>query len=183
MTIAETVLSLRRVRLGCGPAPDRRQVTAEEHEDVDDANDRSTVRAELRFEIGFLHDRVNALLTAEAFLTIAYTAAMSNGASWGPAFAAVVGPVLAVLGLVLALLAWPGVTATARLVLDLTKDQGALLTQQVDDPAATPPGSRRSAFAAVQANQRKSLLFFRAVPAIFAVVWIALALVAVYLTW
>ncbi len=151
---------------------------------MDDADDRSTVRAELRFEIGFLHDRVNALLTAEAFLTIAYTAAMSNGASWGPSFAAVVGPLLAILGLVLALLAWPGVTATARLVLELTKDHGVLLTRQVDDPvSASPEGSRQLAFAAVQANQRRSLLFFRAVPAIFAAVWIALALVAVYLTW
>ena len=151
---------------------------------MDEANDRSTVRAELRFEIGFLHDRVNALLTAEAFLTIAYTAAMSNGALWGPLFAAVVGPVLSILGLVLALLAWPGVAATARLVLELTKDHGALLTPQADDPAAvTPQGSRQLAFAAVQANQRRSLLFFRAVPAIFAAVWTALALVAFYLTW
>jgi len=47
---------------------------------VDDAERLGFVRAELRFELTLLHDRVNALLTAEAFLTIAYTAAMSNGA-------------------------------------------------------------------------------------------------------
>lgn len=39
------------------------------------------VRDETRFELALLHDRVNALLAAEAFLTIAFTAAMSNGAA------------------------------------------------------------------------------------------------------
>jgi len=42
---------------------------------MDDAERLVFVRAELRFELGLLHERVNALLTAEAFLTIAYVAA------------------------------------------------------------------------------------------------------------
>lgn len=66
------------------------------------------MRQETRFEIGLLHDRVNALVTAEAFLTIAYTAAMSNGAPWGATFSMVASPVLSVLGLALALLACHG---------------------------------------------------------------------------
>ena len=37
-----------------------------------------TVLAEWGFEIRWLHERVNALLAAEAFLTIAFTAAMSS---------------------------------------------------------------------------------------------------------
>ena len=37
------------------------------------------MRVETRSELGLLHERVNALLAAEAFLTIAYTAAMSSG--------------------------------------------------------------------------------------------------------
>lgn len=151
---------------------------------VDDADDRDTIRADLRFEIGLLHDRVNALLTAEAFLTIAYTASMSNGARWGPSFAAVVGPVLAILGLVLALLAWPGVAATARLILEHTEGYAALLARRGEAPSPrTTPRPRRPVARAVQVDQRRSLLFFRAVPAIFAVVWLALAVVAVHLTW
>ena len=35
------------------------------------------IRQETRFEIGLLHERVNALVAAEAFLTIAFTAVSS----------------------------------------------------------------------------------------------------------
>ena len=150
---------------------------------MDDTERLVFVRAELRFELTLLHDRVNALLTAEAFLTIAYTAAMSNGAPWGRSFAAVVGPVLSILGLLLALVAWPGVTTTAKLVLERTEDQAALLTRQPGDAAnAGLSAFRRPAAGELQAAQRRSLLFFRAVPAVFAVVWVALTVVAVTLT-
>ena len=88
---------------------------------MDDVERLTLIRAELRFELGLLHDRVNALLAAEAFLTIAYTAAMSNSAPWSRPFAMVVAPALSLLGLLLALLARPGVTTTARLVLDWTR--------------------------------------------------------------
>lgn len=145
---------------------------------MDEGEQLAATRAELRFELGLLHDRVNALLTAEAFLTIAYTAAMSNGTAWGALFAALVGPTLALLGLLLAMLAWPGVTTTAKLVLQLTDDQAGLLTRQI----ATAPPAARPAAGALRVAQRRSLLFFRAVPAIFAVVWIALAAVAVAVT-
>ena len=77
---------------GAAPGPD----------ETFDADRLALVRAEIRFEIDLLHQRVNALLAAEAFLTIAYTAAMSNGARWGLSFATVAAPVLSVLGLLLA---------------------------------------------------------------------------------
>ncbi len=84
------------------------------------------IRDEIRFEIGLLHDRVNALLAAEAFLTIAYTAAMSNGTSWGATFSRIAAPILSVLGLSLALLAWPGVNATVKIVLEWTSRERRL---------------------------------------------------------
>jgi len=37
---------------------------------------------ETRFELRLFHERVNALLAAEALLTIAYMAVMSKGAAW-----------------------------------------------------------------------------------------------------
>ncbi len=70
---------------------------------MDDTERLASIRSELRFELGLLHDRVNALLAAEAFLVIGYTAAMSNAAPWGAAFSAAVAPILSVLGLLLAL--------------------------------------------------------------------------------
>lgn len=130
------------------------------------------VREETRFELQLLHERVNALLSAEAFLTIAYTAAMSNGAVWGHVFAVMAAPALAILGLLLALLAWPGVAATARIVLTHTAVQEDLIGRLPRTPTAgfySAP-KRRSAVS----DQRRSLLFSRTVPALFTVVWTVL---------
>ncbi|SEQ14578.1 hypothetical protein [Microlunatus flavus] len=136
------------------------------------------VRDETRFELGLLHDRVNALLAAEAFLTIAYTAAMSNGASWGAAFAAVAAPVLALLGLLLALLALPGVGTTVRIVLALTAQQDELFARLRGSAVAYHGAPGRPA---ALDDQRRSLLFFRAVPVLFAVVWVVLGVLALVL--
>lgn len=136
------------------------------------------VREETRTELGLLHERVNALLAAEAFLTIAYTAAMSNGAEWGRTFALVAAPVLAVLGLLLALLALPGVATTARIILAGTALQEDLYTRlpatgDVRRGVAMRPAGVR--------DQRRGLVFFRAVPVLFAVVWVVLLALALAL--
>ena len=141
------------------------------------------IRDEIRFEIGLLHDRVNALLAAEAFLTIAYTAAMSNGTPWGGTFARIVAPILALLGLFLALLAWPGVNATVKIVLQWTFRE-RLLFDDHPSLAATIPGGlvvTNGNQAQLETVQRRSMLFFRAVPVLFVVVWIALTVVALIL--
>ena len=137
------------------------------------------VRAEARAEIGLLHDRVNALVASEAFLTVGYAVTMSNGAAWGKSFAMIVAPVLGVLGLLLAVFAGLGVAATARLVLEWTRRQGQLLTEHPELAAtfvgwAAGGGSRRSAYQ----DQRRSLLFSRAVPPLFTVAWTVLTVVA-----
>ena len=92
------------------------------------------IRDETRFELQLLHERVNTLLAAEAFLTIAYTATMNSKGTW----AAVVAPVLAVLGLLLAGLAWPGVRTTANLVMQWTYQVGDLIQRY---PQARPAWS------------------------------------------
>lgn len=140
------------------------------------------VRAETRAEIGLLHDRVSALVASEAFLTVGYAVTMSNGAAWGKSFAMIVAPLLAVLGLLLAVLAGLGVAATARLVLEWTERQGELLDQhpQLADTFlgwAAIGGIRHSA----SEDQRRSLLFFRAVPMLFSVVWTVLTVVALFI--
>lgn len=137
------------------------------------------VREATRFELGLLHDRVNALLAAEAFLTIAYTAAMSNGTDWGRPFAAVAGPSLAVLGLLLAGLALPGVAATARIVLTQTALQERLVERLPGSPHAGYHSTRGPGSAL--RDQRRSLVFFRTVPILFAVVWTVLLILTVVL--
>jgi len=139
------------------------------------------IRDEIRFEIGLLHDRVNALLAAEAFLTIAYTAAMSNGTSWGATFSRIAAPILSVLGLSLALLAWPGVNATVKIVLEWTSRERRLFD---DNPSLF--GSVLGGLIASSGNQhhlesvqQRSMLFFRAVPILFVAVWAAFTVVTV----
>ena len=147
---------------GAAPGPD----------ETSDADRLALVRTETRFELDLLHQRVNALLAAEAFLTIAYTAAMSNGAAWGRPFATVAAPVLSVLGLLLALLLLPGVRATARIVLTQTALQEQLVERL--------PGSALAGYYGIAGrpsalfDQRRSRLFFQAVPILFSVVWTVL---------
>ncbi len=154
-------------------------------EDADVPGDQRAafIRAELRFELGLLHDRTNALLSAEAFLTIAYTTAMGNGTAWGTTFSAVVSPVLSVLGLLLALLTWPGVASTARLVLAWTAELSDLMERDAElssGPSGLP--GHAAAYHRLRSDQRRSLLFFRLVPVLFALVWSVLIVVAVVLT-
>ena len=144
--------------------------------------DLAFIRDQTRFELGLLHDRVNALVAAESFLAIAFTTAMGNATAWGVSFARVVSPVLAVLGLLLALLAWPGIDATVRIILRWTARQDALLARH------TALGSTRWGQAAQGRDsrgdgpdQRRSMLFFRAVPGLFVLVWLALTVVALVL--
>ena len=82
------------------------------------------IREETRFEIGLLHDRINALISAEAFLTISFTMAMNNTtAEWGPTFSAFVAPVLSLVGLILAVLAWLGVNASFKIIVEWNSSQ------------------------------------------------------------
>ena len=137
------------------------------------------IRDETRFEIGLLHQRVNALVGSEAFLTIAFTAAMSDSASWGSTFSAVASPILSVLGLLLALLAWPGVDATVKIILQWTTRRTELLecnpalSATMWGVPARGPGDRRA-----DLDQWRSMLFFRAVPGLFTLVWTALTVLA-----
>lgn len=145
---------------------------------AEDAARLAAVREETRSELGLLHDRVNALLAAEAFLTIAYTAAMSNGASWGRPFASVAAPVLALLGLLLAGLTLPAIRGAARILLALSAQQDELFGRL----GGTAPGYHGGAGRPTAvADQRRALLFFRAVPVLFSAVWIVLGVLAVVL--
>lgn len=143
-----------------------------------DAARLAAVREETRSELGLLHDRVNALLAAEAFLTIAYTAAMSDGAPWGRVFAAVGAPVLALLGLLLALLALPGVATTTRIVLAQTALQDELFVRLAGTATGYHGGPGRPT---AVADQRRGLMFSRTVPVLFAVVWVFLGVLALVL--
>lgn len=133
------------------------------------------IREETRFELQLLHERVNTLLAAEAFLTIAYTATMNSKGTW----AAVVAPVLAVLGLLLAALAWPGVSITADLVMQWTYQIGDLIERHPEARTRWSTGSQDRRVR--EAGQRRSLLLFRFAPPTFLGVWVILLICALVL--
>lgn len=149
----------------------------------DDARRLAFIREETRFEIGLLHDRVNALINAEAFLAIAFTMAMSStGAPWGALFSMLVAPTLSVVGLLLAVLAWPGVDASFRIILEWNARQlqvmreNPQLIEAMWRPHVLGKGGSRA-----DPDQRRTMLFARVVPGVFAAAWAVLTIVALVL--
>ena len=150
---------------------------------VDPARRFAFLREETRFEIGLLHDRVNALISAEAFLTIAFTMAISNtNARWGETITRTVPPVLSLVGLVLAIFAWPGTEASFKIIIEwsirqrqFTRDNPVVveLLWRLDVPGK---GSTRAA-----PDTHQTMFFARAVPAVFAVAWSILTVIALVL--
>lgn len=74
-------------------------------------------RREIHYETGQLSSRTNAYLTAQSFLVIAYASSMANlNPAWGELFTLVVPALLALLGIVNSLHAWPGIQASSEII-------------------------------------------------------------------
>ena len=136
----------------------------------------AAIREEMRLEIGVFHDRVNALISAEAFLLISFTMALAYA---DPRFGASlfwISPTLAVIGFILAALAWPGILTSYKIIVEwnvvfvevLNAGHAASVIEW--RPSVFADGDRRT-----QADHRRSLLFARLVPVIFMVAWVVLA--------
>ncbi len=135
----------------------------------------SLIREETRFEVGTIHDRVNALIGAESFLMIAFVLVIVNSdGRWATRYFALLAPVLSAVGLLLAALAWLSVGKTSGIVVEWN----ALLSRLLDEaPAPSRAGWRPSILRGSRetaANHHVSMLFARAVPGVFAVVWAVL---------
>lgn len=150
---------------------------------VDEARRFEFIREETRFEIGLLHDRINALISAEAFLTIAFTMAISNSvAHQGTTFFTLVPVVLSLVGLVLAALAWPGVDASYRIIVEWSLRQRQFMQE---NPKTTHLMWRlevlRKRNLRADPDTRITMFFARAVPAVFGIAWTILTVLAVIL--
>ena len=142
------------------------------------------VREEMRFEVGILHDRINALISAEAFLLISFTMSLVYATGhWHDRFF-FVPPMLSVIGFTLAVLAWPGVNTSYKIVVEWN----IILVQVLNEAHAASnfmwptalfvSGERRT-----QADHRNSMLFARSVPIVFAFAWAVLAVVVLTGPW
>ena len=150
---------------------------------VDDVRRLAFIREETRFEMGVLHDRINALISAEAFLTIAFTMAMGNANSRPDSvFFVLISLTLALVGLILAALAWPGVNTSFKVIIEWNAilrqvlHENAALTASMWRPPLLNSGDLRA-----DLDQRSSMLFARLVPALFGVAWTMLAITALVL--
>ena len=134
------------------------------------------IREEMKFELGVLHDRINALVSAEAFLIISFTMSLAySNDRWSSRFF-LVAPVLAVIGFVLAILAWPGVRRGVEIVVEWNE----LLIRALDEARKDPglvwrPSVDVAGAVRTQDLHRRGMLFSRFVPMAFAVVWVLLA--------
>ena len=134
------------------------------------------IREEMKFELGVLHDRINALVSAEAFLIISFTMSLAySNDRWSSRFF-LIAPVLASIGFLLAVLAWPGVKRGVEIVAEWNELLIQALSEARNDPhfvwrpSVDVAGAMRT-----QNLHRKGMLFARLVPAVFAVAWLLLA--------
>ncbi|MFC3124993.1 hypothetical protein ACFOD4_07970 [Pseudoroseomonas globiformis] len=143
--------------------------------DIDALRRLSFVREEIRFEMGLLHNRANALIGAEAFLTIAFTTAMSNvNTDWGPFFTLLVPTTLAVIGIILAVISRPGIRTSLTIIAEWNVRQREVMV-------ADAPLTRAMWRHAVLVNnyerpepEHRSMMFFQLVPMVFIVSWTVL---------
>ena len=136
----------------------------------------AAIREEMRLELGVFHDRVNALISAEAFLLISFTMALTYaGPSFGPSLFWI-SPTLSVIGFTLAALAWPGVLTSYKIIVEwnilfVDSLNAAHAASAIDwRPSVFADGDKRT-----HADHRRGLLFARFVPLIFMMAWVVLA--------
>ncbi len=144
----------------------------------------STIREEMRFEIGVFHDRVNALISAEAFLLISFTMSLAYAGASPMAKFYWITPALSVIGFTLAVLAWPGLNTGYRIIvewnilfMDALNEAHASSTLKWR-PSVFVDGDRR-----IHAAHRRGMLFSRYMPVVFMIAWIILAGIVLTSPW
>lgn len=132
------------------------------------------VREEIRNEIGLLNSRLNALMSSQSFLVIAYATSLSSGnGDFSGAFTLALPPLLALLGGALVLEAIPSLRAALRAVSDWRQRELALVgatPEFAPYTLAVDEKSRR----AVQKRQHQGRHFASRAPAIMLTAWVVL---------
>ena len=78
----------------------------------------SSIREEMRFELGVFHDRTNALISAEAFLLISFTMGLTYASHGARTPFFWISPTLSIIGFSLAALAWPGLATSYKIIIE-----------------------------------------------------------------
>ncbi|MCG7600099.1 hypothetical protein MHM84_09890 [Halomonas sp. McH1-25] len=133
-------------------------------------------RSEIQFQSSLLAGRLNAFISSQSFLVIAYAmTASSLIGQWQAPFTLLFPPFLALLGLTLALQAWPGIKAAYVVLGEWEQRQDELLAvsrelKKYDLHAAErSPESQHSGIA--WKHFRQGALFPRYAPWLFSTAW------------
>lgn len=139
-------------------------------------------RREIQYETSLLSNRTNAYLTAQSFLVIAFASSMANlNPEWGKLFTLVVPSLMALLGVMSSLHAWPGFRA-AYLIIDhwhfkqshLLHSEPAMGFAYDDSPLFNETESSHKGYS-------DSLLFSMRTPWLFVIFWVVLASFCIYI--
>ena len=155
----------------------------------DDGNDRTArarqhllyYRDEIRSESQLLGTRLNAMISSQSFLTIAYASSMaSSNGHWRQPFTLTLPPIMALLGMILVMLARPGLIS-AQAAIEHWRGREAELfrayrnlepyTLATDDASRTELGHRR----------REGALFAQRAPLVFIFAWLLFMIIPVVL--
>lgn len=139
-------------------------------------------RREIQYETSLLAGRTNAYLSAQSFLVIAYASSMANANdTWGELFTLVVPALLALLGVVSSLHAWPGIKASAAIICHWRYKQEHLLRSDPKFGQAYDDSPLFSEQESSKNSSYKSLLFSLRSPWLFTVFWVALGAFSIWL--
>lgn len=134
------------------------------------------IRGEIRAEINLLNSRLNALISSQAFLVIAYGTSLSAGyGDWNGLFTITLPPLFAVLGLMLVLEARPGIAAAQEAIGHWRRRESQLIDTWPElkpFTLATDEESRRR----MELRQHAGGLFSTHAPLIFTVAWLVFLL-------
>jgi hypothetical protein len=135
----------------------------------------SHYRREIKFQSDLLSSRLSSLLTSQSFLLIAYASSMSGLIGhWQDPFALVFPPILAVLGLVLCLQAWPGIRAGyAVIALWHRKERELLIRNGLNafDYFPTPQETTDEPDRWINKRSEEGALFTKQAPLVFTITW------------
>lgn len=139
-------------------------------------------RREIHYETNLLADRTNAYLAAQSFLVIAYASSMANAnPAWGDLFTLVVPTLLALLGIVNSLHAWPGIRASAAIIGHWHFKQQQLLRSDPKFGHAYDESPLFCEHESGDGRYYKSLRFSLRSPWLFTIFWMILGLFSLWL--
>lgn len=135
-------------------------------------NELDHVREEIRAEINLLNSRLNALISSQSFLVIAYGSSLSAGyGNWNGLFTITLPPLFAVLGIALVLEARPGIAAAQEAISHWRRRENHLINEEPALRAftlATDEQSRKR----LELRQHAGSRFSSRAPMIFIGAWI-----------